>query len=237
MVSQTDYINLEVIQEAGQVLVTGTDTGIGKTWTTVKIIEGLRHAGREVFAVKPLETGCESGINDQLVGADISKIAAALDISSDQPDYQELYFQLFRSPVAPAVAVKREDSTFDWSELVSWLKEQKSKRDLLLVEGAGGLLVPIAENRTYAELATETALKTLVVFGSRLGAINQAALTFEVLRARGLPVLGYVFNEISPAETALEGTVNADQTNRELLKEVAARYEINEIGYLSWEVK
>jgi len=235
--SQTNFIDLERIKKAGQLLVTGTDTGIGKTWTTVRIIEALRAAGEDVFAVKPVETGCTVETDGGLVGADINEIAGALGLSKGDSSYKDLYFKLYQSPVAPSVAVKREGQKLEWSELVAWVSDTIKKQELLLVEGAGGLLVPIVDGKTYAELAAETDLKILVVFGSRLGAINQAALTFEVLRARGLPVLGYVFNQMTVPVQAEEGLVNADETNRELLREVAARYEVEEIGFQGWEVR
>ncbi len=237
MLAKSDYIDLDVIAEAGHLLVTGTDTGIGKTWTTVKIIEELKKKGQEVSAAKPIETGCEKNGSGELVGSDITEIAGALGVSRQDPEYKNLFFKLYHSPVAPSVAVEREASSLTWEELVDWLNQRKAAKETFLVEGAGGLLVPIVNSQTFAELAQETGLKVLVVFGSRLGAINQAALTFEVLRSRGLPIVGYVFNQMAKPEEAVEGRVNADQTNRELLKKVAARYEVEEVGYLSWEGK
>ncbi len=234
---ESDYLNLDAIAEAGHLLVTGTDTGIGKTWTTVKIIEEFKRNGKNISAVKPIETGCDKDESGELVGSDIEQISEALGLSREDPEYRNLFFKLYHSPVAPSVAVEREGSSWSWNNLVDWLNQTKVGKDNFLIEGAGGLLVPIVNGQTFAELAQEAGLKVLVVFGSRLGAINQAALTFEVLRSRGLPIAGYVFNQIAKPEEAAEGRVNADQTNRELLKKVASRYEVEEIGYLSWEGK
>ena len=133
------------------------------------------------------------------------------------------------------MAAEAEGDPVAWSEVLDFVKEAKEAGRILVVEGAGGLLVPITSEKSFADLALALSLPVVVVVGSRLGAINQALLTFEVLRAKNIPTLGYVYNEVF-APKALEpksGTstiVTADETNRDLLLRVAKPYEINELA-------
>jgi len=135
----------------------------------------------------------------------------------------------YKNPLAPAVAERLEGVPISLEEILAHVENQRQGRDYLVVEGAGGLLVPIHGTYSYADLVEEAQLGTLVVVGSRLGAINHAALTFEVLRARRLPVIGYVLSEPHPREVGL-GVYTAAETNREIIQRVAARYDVKELG-------
>ena len=209
-------------------LITGTDTGAGKTLVTSLILRGLLERGEKVGTLKPVETGCEEE-EGELVAKDVQWLRKALKESVDE---ESLIIKKYRSPVAPLVAARFEEDNISWEELVKETSKRANKQDYFLIEGAGGLLVPICEGKTYADLAKELDLSVILVFGSKLGAINHGALTLEVLRSRGIKVKGYIFNQLeeeSESEVELAST-----SNRELFKEVAAAYEVKELGVIPY---
>ena len=213
-----------------RILITGTDTGVGKTLVSAAILKSCIEKGIEVGALKPVETGCEL-VDGELVASDVECLHSALSGSLSR---EELIIEKFVSPVAPKVAAEYENRAIDWASLVSVARARADKYQRFLVEGAGGLLVPITGAKTYADLALECDLSVVIVFGSKLGAINHAALTFEVLRARGIKTLGYVFNSLAPNNTEMQGIESAENSNRALIAEVAAQYEIEELAYFPY---
>jgi dethiobiotin synthetase len=177
----------------GILLVTGTDTGVGKTLVTAAIGAALRARGLRVDVAKPAETGCATGTGD-LVPEDALTLAAAVE--SGEPLATVCPYR-FPDPLAPALAAERVGVRIDVDALVRALRARAQRLDLLLVEGAGGLLVPLAPATTYADLAAGLGAQVALVVGSRLGAINHALLTLEVLATRRLAVRGYVLNRLS----------------------------------------
>lgn len=173
--------------------VTGTDTGVGKTSVSRLLLSSLRQAGYKVAAIKPIETGCEKISDGKLRAVDAELLAQA----SGAP-CPVLY--PFINAVAPSVAAELENVSIDISSIKRAVEELSAENQLLLVEGAGGLLVPIASDYTFAELLSDIGASCLIVVASRLGAINHAALTFEAMRRRELASLGYVLNHLSPRE-------------------------------------
>jgi len=174
-------------------LVTGTDTGVGKTLVTAAIAAALAARGTRIGVAKPAETGCHfrRGV---LYPEDAATLAAA----AGTPESLDVVCQhRFAEPLAPALAAERAGSTIDLDVLVAALRRRAAELDLLLVEGAGGLLVPLTRSATYADLAATLAAPVLLVIGSRLGAINHALLTLAALEARALPARGYVLNHLN----------------------------------------
>ena len=174
-------------------LVTGTDTGIGKTLVTAAIAAALAARGMRIGVAKPAETGCsERG------GVLYPEDAATLAAAAGAPEPLDLVCPYrFAEPLAPALAAERAGSTIDVEALVAALRTRAAALDLLLVEGAGGLLVPLTRSATYADLAIALAAPVLLVIGSRLGAINHALLTLAALEARAILTRGYVFNRLT----------------------------------------
>jgi dethiobiotin synthetase len=180
------------------IFLTGTDTGVGKTLVGCAILSALRCRGLRVAAMKPIETGCrdENGVRS---GSDCVRLAAAAGRVQRQ---SEVAAYLFAEPAAPLVAAEVEGVRIAPAVLHDRYKEIAATADFVLVEGAGGLLVPIAENYTMRDFARELGLPVVVVVASRLGCINHALLTFEVLAASGMRTLGYVVNEIAAEDAA-----------------------------------
>ncbi len=167
-------------------LVTGTDTGIGKTFVACALAHALRARGRTVAVMKPVETGVVSEPEDAL------RLRAA---AADPAPLDDICPYRLRAPLAPAVAARAEGVTIDLARLETLIRRRQAAADVLLVEGAGGLLVPIRDGITYADLAARLGLPLLVVAANRLGTINHCALTARVAAAAGLTVLGFVLSQ------------------------------------------
>lgn len=172
--------------------VTGTDTGVGKTQVACALLAALHRRGLEVGVYKPAETGCPE-VDGRLRGADAVRLRAAA--GAHQP-LESVTAALYAEPAAPWIAAENAGDPLDLDRLVAGYRRVAEKYDPIVVEGAGGLLVPVASGRTYADLARELALPVLCVVGSRLGCINHALLTLEALTTRDLPVAGWILNEI-----------------------------------------
>ena len=189
------------------IFITGTDTGVGKTFFACCLAEFLKESGHEVGVMKPAETGCAQG-NGKLMPQDALALKGA---SGCQVPLEEICPYRFREPLAPSVAASREGITIDIDRLLSIYSEISSSHDITIVEGAGGLLVPLLPSYTFADLALVLKLPVIVVAANRLGVINHLLLTLEHAACRGLRVLGYILNQIENDLSV------AAQTNREAL--------------------
>lgn len=170
-------------------LVTGTDTDVGKTFVTCALAHALRTQGRRVTVMKPVETGVTTVPDD----AERLRTAAADDAPLD-----EICPYRFAAPLAPTVAARAEGRRVDVDHLVALVTQRAAAADVLLVEGAGGLLVPLDGALTYADLAVRCALPVLIVGANRLGTVNHSALTARVAAAVGLIVRGFVLSQPAP---------------------------------------
>lgn len=179
--------------------VTGTDTNVGKTWVACALAHALRRAGRRVSVAKPVETGVDGE------PADAHRLREA---AADPATLDEICPLRFRAPLAPTAAARRERRSIDVERLIAWLDARRAAADALLVEGAGGLLVPLAGAFTYADLAARCRLPVLIVAANRLGTVNHTALTARVARSAGLDVRGFVLTRPTPAiDASQDGNV------------------------------
>lgn len=197
--------------------VTGTDTGVGKTHVSCEIVRDLRMQGHRVGAYKPVCSGARIASNGRSIWDDVAKLQNALggDVSEDQISPQR-----FDAPLAPPLAARQEGRSVDLNELQNGFDWWRSQCDLLVVEGAGGLLCPLTERETMADLAMRFQLPLLIVARLGLGTINHTLLTIEAARIRGLKIVGVLLNEATPlpiddisidsnaAEIALRGQVS-----------------------------
>ena len=189
-------------------LITGTDTGVGKTTVGSGLAAALYSRGKRVGVLKPAETGCEPSPSGRLVAADARRLAFFAR-SAAEPETICPY--RLRDPLAPSVAAAREDRRIDPAVIEAAASQLRAQNDLVLVEGAGGLMVPIVDRFTYVELCRQLRARLLVVVGNRLGAVNHALLTVLCAEHAGLRLAGYVINTVSPAPTL------ATETNVALL--------------------
>jgi dethiobiotin synthetase len=170
--------------------VTGTDTDVGKTYVACALAHALRRSGRRVAVAKPVETG----VVDTPEDARRLKEAAGDDAPLD-----DVCPLRFRAPLAPTAAARLERRSIDIDRLAAWLDARRRAADVLLVEGAGGLLVPLSGTVTYADLAARLGLAVLIVAANRLGTVNHTALTARVAVAARLDVRGFVLSRPTAA--------------------------------------
>ena len=186
------------------VLVTGTDTGVGKTVVTAALARSLRARGRRVVALKPLESGCEPMPGPLEDGALLARAAG-------QPAPAHALHR-YREPIAPADAAEREGTPVALADLVREIDRFRAGADVALVEGAGGLLSPLSWAWGHPELAEALGADVLLAAADRLGTINHVLLTLAALRQRGRPVLGLVLS--APAEADASTGHNASAVAR-----------------------
>lgn len=174
--------------------ITGTDTGIGKTLVGCGLAAAWTARGKRVGVLKPAETGCTER-KGELYPDDAVRLAGFGGLTADGPDdWERLCPYRFPLPVAPSVAARQVGVRIEPERLIQRFSDVAKCHDVTIVEGAGGLLVPLAGRYSFADLARDLAIPVLVVVGSKLGALNHALLTLDCIRTRGLPLAGYVLN-------------------------------------------
>jgi dethiobiotin synthetase len=176
--------------------VTGTDTGVGKTFVTSALARYLVAEGRRVAAIKPAESGCRPAPGG-LWAEDAETIAAA---AGDWQGPNERCLYRFEAPLAPGVAAELEGRPLVLEEAAAFVRRVGARAELALVEGAGGWLVPLGGGQTIADLAVALSLPVLVVARGTLGTINHSLLTVQSIRSRGLVVAGVVLSVVSPTD-------------------------------------
>ncbi|THF63476.1 dethiobiotin synthase [Pseudothauera rhizosphaerae] len=185
--------------------VTGTDTGVGKTFATCALLHAARHAGLRAVAMKPVAAGAEL-VDGRLANEDALRLRAA---GSFDPGLDLLNPYCLASPVAPHIAAREEGVRIDPALIAARLADLRSKADCVFVEGAGGFRVPLAADYDMAMLARDLGLPVILVVGMRLGCINHALLTAEAIAARGLVLAGWIANRIDPHMLHFEDNLDA----------------------------
>jgi len=189
--------------------VTGTDTGVGKTFVTCALARRAVSQGKKVFAFKPIETGCEM-VDGRLFGADQELLAHAAG-NWQRGSHRGVY--RFAQAAAPLVAATAESETIDLDWIDSVYKQGTSEAALVLVEGAGGWRVPITETLDMGGLAKRLGLPVLVVARAGLGTINHTLLTVEAIEKDGLVVHAVVVNPL-PGDDLAVAASNAEEIGR-----------------------
>jgi dethiobiotin synthetase len=182
--------------------ITGTDTGVGKTFVTCLLARQMRAAGRPVRVCKPVATGAEL-VNGCWLADDTRRLAEAAGLAGE---WERITPWAFPEPVAPPVAARRHGVKLDLAEMAAAVGRAAEPGVPLLVEGVGGLLCPVTDGATVADLAALLKLPLVVVARRSLGTLNHTLLTLEVARGRGLAVAGVVVNEVTPPEGLAEAT-------------------------------
>jgi dethiobiotin synthetase len=182
---------------ADTVLVTGTDTGVGKTWVACGLAHAIRQSGRSVTAVKAVETGCE---DRPAPSEDGVRLATATGQAAPTRALRR-----FRAPIAPAPAADLEGLTLDLDELAAEIGAATGTSQLLLLEAAGGLLSPLGWDWNAVDLAQALQATALVVASDRLGSINHTLLTLSALDLAGVRVAAIVLSA-PPAADASTGS-------------------------------
>ncbi len=186
--------------------VTGSDTDVGKTYIASLLARQLRHSGMRVGVYKPVASGCVEA-DGKLDSTDARELWQA----AGRPlDLEAVCPQRFRAPLAPHRAAAAEGKHVDRERLKSGAEDWFPHCDELIIEGAGGLLSPLASGLLNADLALSLApLRLVIVVANRLGGIHQALATIAAAERRGLQPAGIVLCEVVSAGTAIDH--NADE--------------------------
>ncbi|MCA9524289.1 MAG: dethiobiotin synthase, partial [Myxococcales bacterium] len=175
---------------ARTLFVSGTDTGVGKTRVTEALATLAGETGAAVVAAKPVESGWTDGPE-----SDARRLQRASNVSLEL-DETNLY--RLAAPVAPWLAAELEERSIDVLRLFTAMRALESRCDWLLVEGAGGIYVPLSESVSYLEWVGLLGYPVLVVARSQLGTINHTLLTLSALERAKIPVVGVLLNRTSP---------------------------------------
>jgi len=197
--------------------ITGTDTGVGKTIVSAAILRTFIKKGLKVGAMKPIETGClnKDGVllpSDGMFLRDMAEMNDSLDIVTPVK---------FETPVSPLVASRLEDMEIDLERVFKAFENLKKKYDYLIVEGVGGLMVPILkEQKKKAEkvylvrdLIKNMELEVIIVTRPTLGTINHTLLTVEALKSKKIPIKGFIINYSTTVKNDISEKTNPDILN------------------------
>jgi dethiobiotin synthetase len=191
------------------IFITGTDTDVGKSLFTAGLTSLLRGKGLNCVAIKPVETGCKMN-QGELEPQDGIFLRHASGKILDLDDTTPFRFSM---PAAPYRAAAMQGSRLRISDIVEHVRVIQNNHDLVIVEGAGGLLAQIEEKRTMVDLVTELGFPVFLVARTRLGTINHTLLSFEALERRNIDVLGVVLSK-SQAEEGPEEVYTAGDIRR-----------------------
>lgn len=173
------------------IFITGTDTGVGKTHAACLLIDLLKRHGLRVAAMKPVAAGVDAdGVNE-----DVRRLMAAANVQVPQKAVNPY---CFAPPIAPHIAAQQAGVSMRLDVVERAYAEVAAQADVVVVEGAGGFLVPFNGESGMDEIPRRLKLPVVMVVGLRLGCLNHALLTEEAIRARGSPVAGWIANHIDP---------------------------------------
>ncbi len=206
-----------------RVFITGTDTAIGKTLVTAALAWSLKGLGLDVGVMKPVETGVAKGRP-----SDAGRLTRAAQVS-DALDLVRPY--AFRLPVAPLDAARAERRTIKIQTIMQACHALQAQHDLLLIEGVGGVQVPMTPTLDVLDLIEKLNVPVLVVGRARLGGVNHAMLTLNALRERKIPILALVLNRTTPVKNAVAR--RQEHSTLELLRESAGVPVIGPLTYMS----
>jgi dethiobiotin synthetase len=185
-------------------LILGTDTGVGKTLVAAAVGNWFRRRGFRVGALKPAATGCVHR-REGLVSEDAEFIAHCADVRFP---LDVICPQRYAEPLAPAMAAERAGQPLDWSAIERSIVQMSADSDVMIVEGVGGIMVPMDARHTFVDVAKWLNIPAIVVARPGLGTINHTLLTIAALKAAQIPCVGVVINRYPPDNATV-----AEETN------------------------
>ncbi len=173
--------------------VIGTDTNVGKTYVASALVQHFVQLGLKAAGMKPISSGCEVNRQGKLINEDAVALSNASNVKAPL-DLINPY--RFVPAIAPHIAATQAGVTMNLDTIVQAYQQLTALAEVVIVEGAGGFLVPLNQTETLADLALQLNIPIILVVGMRLGCINHALLTVEAIQARGLSLAGWVANQI-----------------------------------------
>lgn len=176
---------------ARTLFITGTDTGVGKTVVMALIASCLQKRGIDTGVMKPFASGAETE-DGRVMNRDVGFYRRVLDLKDPDNLVNPV---CYRAPLAPAVAAREEGTVADFTIIDAAYDELRERHELLLIEGVGGLCVPLSDDYTVADLVRRWKAPLLIVARPGLGTINHTGLTVSYARGRGIEIAGFLFND------------------------------------------
>lgn len=172
--------------------IAGTDTGVGKTYIACKLIQQYIAQGKKVVGMKPVAAGCDL-INGEWVNEDVLQLEAASNVKAPR---ELVNPYCFKEPIAPHIAAEIAGKCIEIAVIKRAFDALSELADIVIVEGAGGLLVPLNDVDSMADLAIQLNIPIILVVGIKLGCINHTLLTAEAIETRNINLAGWVANPI-----------------------------------------
>jgi dethiobiotin synthetase len=204
------------------ILITGTDTGAGKTVVACLLGKRLLRERIAVLPLKPVESGCAPGADGRPFPADA---AALRDAFTPGLSLSEVCLHPLSAVLSPHLAARAEGVSIDPARIRQTVIDTVESTDVVLIEGAGGVTVEIREGYSFADLARDLSLPVLVVAGNRLGVLNHLQLTMHYLQSEKIPLFGVILNDLAPAPFA------ARETNETEVRRIAGKRYLGRIPY------
>ena len=192
------------------VFITGTDTGAGKTFAAAALVRAMCKLGVDVGVMKPVASGCRR-LRGRLVSEDAEVLLAAAGCPESP---EEVTPFRYRAPLGPSVAAQLEKRPFRQKRALAVFRKLSKRHDFMVVEGIGGLAVPLSARLDVADLARALGLPMIIVAADRLGVLNHVMLTADYARRKKLNCLGVVLNRPAPAADTSRRT-NAAELKRQ----------------------
>ena len=192
------------MSSANGFFITGTDTEVGKTLVAGAFIQKMRAQGMRALGFKPVVAGTYQGHDGKILSEDLETLRLASELS---PDQMVLCPYILEMPIAPHIASAKLGINLDLKIMTDAYEQIRSQAESVIVEGAGGFLVPINAAENLGDLAQKLDLPIIIVVGMRLGCINHALLTQEAIRSRQLKVAGWIANTLSSEMPFLEENI------------------------------
>lgn len=174
--------------------IAGTDTGVGKTHVACKLIQQYVDQGYKVVGMKPVAAGCEL-VNDEWINDDVLKLRAASNVKAP---HKLINPYSFKEAIAPHIAAEEAGIEIKIAVIQKAFVALSELADIVIVEGAGGFLVPLNDTESMADLVAVLDIPVILVVGMKLGCINHTLLTLEAIKTRQLSLYGWVANKIEP---------------------------------------
>ena len=170
--------------------ITGTDTEIGKTWSSAALVMRLQQQGHKVAVMKPVASGCElTAVGLRNEDALLLQTTCALDLP-----YHWINPYAFAPPIAPHIAAQQVNVTIEIEKIVQAHQQLQQCADIIIVEGVGGWRVPLNESQSLIDLVRALQAKVILVVGLKLGCMNHALLTVEAIQYDGCILHGWIAN-------------------------------------------
>lgn len=187
--------------------VTGTDTEVGKTLVSGALILKLRELGRNAIGFKPVVAGTYQGQNGEYINEDIE----TLRVASNLPQTQSICPFVLDTPAAPHIVAKANGIELNVNKLLESFTGIQNENDFVVVEGAGGFIVPLNDHESLADFAQKIDLPIIVVVGMKLGCLNHALLTIEAIKTRKMKIAGWVANALAQEMSLLNENIQSLQ--------------------------